>query len=212
MIKRTWLALVAGLLLAIGLGVTTQPVAAAPEAPESIEAPSHNPQGSHWAWVCLSVRPPEAPDIEHAHVYLMDGNHVRVYCQGDTPSGLGECTWHAIEWAGGQVTGPYGPTPYCELNTDGATDGLQMFRTPAASVVHPGSQTHHSSTSFFVCGYTKGSLTTVQYSNPFYYDANHVRFTCIGHSHDPDIVCSWVAIQWKNGPITGPYDQSCAPF
>lgn len=54
----------------------------------------------------------------------------------------------------------------------------------------------------------------IQYSNPYYYDANHIRYTCIGHYHIPGVgvVCVWTGIYWTGGTITGPYDTSCSYF
>lgn len=222
MTKR-WLALLAGVAMIVGLGVTVDPAGASPERPEVTEAPSHNPQGSHWAWVCLAGRPSEAPtDVEHAHVYLMDANHVRVYCEVDTASGLQECAYHAIEWAGGQVTGPHGLTPYCGLNTDGATSGLQMFRSAPAKAAKPAHPfppaDHFNNLSALTCAASHPSPPAlsswyIQYSNPYYYDANHIRYTCIGHYHvdDVGILCVWTGIYWTGGTITGPYYTSPDP-
>lgn len=75
---------------------------------------------------------------------------------------------------------------------------------------------HFNNLSALVCANTHPSpppLSSwyIQYSNPYYYDANHIRYTCIGHYHQAGgvgILCQWTGIYWTGGTITGPYMDS----
>jgi hypothetical protein len=195
MIRRFLTMVLAGVVLVLG-SVALQPLPRANAAPEVPETVGHNSHGTHWAWVCLSVRPSEGPDIEHSHVYYMaeDGSHVRVFCQGDTPSGLRECTWHAIEWDNGSVTGPYGPTPYCELNTDGAAD-LQMFRAAPARPIHTPNAYGN-----WACGATRlHSYDFVGHAVPYHIEPAYIAAYCRGGRFDGSTDIQWYAILWWNG-------------
>lgn len=198
MIRRLLTIALVGVTLALGAVVAPEPVQAAPASTESVEAPGHwtNPE---WAYICASRRPPERPDVfvEHAHPYYMDANHVRFYCNGDTPSGLEECTWHVIAWTGGTTTGPYGAEPYCELNTDGL-QSVQFFRMPASRPMHtPNAYAN------WACGGSRVSPNHIVYhAVPVVLDPAYLTAYCFSNYLSGVEPVQWHAILWWNGEIS----------
>lgn len=81
------------------------------------------------------------------------------------------------------------------------------------SVDHPFPPANHfNGLSILACANTHPSPPAlsswyIQYSNPYYYDMYHIRYTCIGHYHPggADILCVWTGVYWAGGAITGPY-------
>lgn len=83
------------------------------------------------------------------------------------------------------------------------------------TVAHPGPGTVYDDMAAITCAGTR-TQTQTQYNyhfgsaQPTYMDANHVRYSCTMHSTEVGLVCHWTAIKWAGGPITGPYDETCA--
>jgi hypothetical protein len=89
--------------------------------------------------------------------------------------------------------------------------GLSWVTVPPASAHN---EDVYDAAAALACGATRpDSSYHFGSANPYYFDSYHIRESCILHSHSQDVVCSWTAIYWlPSGPITGPYNVSCAPI
>jgi hypothetical protein len=96
--------------------------------------------------------------------------------------------------------------------------GITGLSSASATVDHtPGSTYYASPTALWMCasrrpGPEPGAYK-VDYANPIYMDSTQVHYSCRDHRHDPNVVCSYVVVDWGPGTlVTGPHDTACASW
>jgi hypothetical protein len=77
--------------------------------------------------------------------------------------------------------------------------------------VSPASAHNFDNNSAWACGATRpNSSYTLTHSHPVYLTEAYVTESCIGDNDS--FVCTWTAMLWWNGAVSGPYNMHCAPI